>query len=59
MIPAFAKKHDQDLEDKVELLPSFITANIIHNEYNKMIKEYKERKRTEKEKKEARIEAMN
>ena len=59
MMPAFAKKHDQDVEDQVQSLPSFIMARNTCDEHNKMNKEHDEKKLAEKQRKEARTEAMN
>ena len=57
--PAFAKKCDEDVEDQVESLPSFIMASNTCDECLKMSKERDEAKPTEKLRKEARTEAMN
>ena len=35
MMPAFAKKYDQDVEDKTQSLPSFVMAKNINDECNK------------------------
>ena len=40
MMPAFAKKHDQDVEDKMQSLPSFPMAKNLNGECNETINEH-------------------
>ena len=59
MTPDFAKKHDKNVEDKMQSLPSFVMAKNMLEEHTKTNKEHEEKKLAEKEKKIARSEAMN
>ena len=59
MTPAFANKHDEDVEHQVESITQFIMTKNIHDECLKTRKDRKSAKQEEKKRKEERVEAMN